>query len=336
MPSFVFFDSFTTAQTLASGEFGFIGASGSLEVTGVAVASTGSALLSVYGTLSGTDRAVDHDGGEFLLNVGEDARIASDGAFDTIDVDGITRAFIATAGELESGSDALDIRGTGPIVIRNTGSIVGVSDGIVTSATGSNVRIVNFGTVTGSDGGIDHLSGDSLLVNRGTIDGSAGSYGFDAGEDGGEDEVRNSGSIQGGVKLEGGDDTVINGGDIDFIELGTGDDSYEGRARGSAGRVDGGEGRDTVIGSRANDVFLGGLGADRFVLDRNGGTDRILDFAGQDRIDLRALDFARFAAVRSEIVDRPNGVLIDLSDDGLRIVLRGVDKADLAAGDFIL
>ena len=30
MPSFVFFDSFTTAQTLADGEFGFIGESGSL------------------------------------------------------------------------------------------------------------------------------------------------------------------------------------------------------------------------------------------------------------------------------------------------------------------
>ena len=334
MPSFVFFDSFTTAQTLAGGEFGFIGASGSLEVTGTAVLSSGPALLSVYGTLSGTDRAVAHSGGEFLLNVGEDARIASDGAFDTVGATGVTRAFVATAGELESGSDALDVRGTGPIVIRNTGSIVGVSDGIVTSAAGSNVRIVNFGTVTGSDGGIDHLSGDSLLVNRGTIDGSAGSYGFDGG--GGDDEVRNSGSIQGGVDIEDGDDTIINGGDIDFIVLGTGDDSYEGRARGSAGRVDGGEGRDTLIGSRANDVFLGGLGADRFVLDRNGGTDRILDFAGQDRIDLRALEFARFAAVRSEIVDRPNGVLVDLSDDGLRILLRGVDKADLAAGDFIL
>ena len=148
--------------------------------------------------------------------------------------------------------------------------------------------------------------------------------------------MRNSGSIQGGVKLSGGDDTIINSGEIDFIELGTGDDVYEGRARGSAGSVDGGEGRDTLIGSRSNDVFLGGLEADRFVLDRNGGTDRILDFAGQDRIDLRALDFARFADVRNEIVDRPSGVLIDLSDDGLRILLRDVEKADLSAGDFIL
>ena len=100
--------------------------------------------------------------------------------------------------------------------------------------------------------------------------------------------------------------------------------------------VDGGEGRDTLTGSRSNDVFLGGLEADRFVLDRNGGTDRILDFAGQDRIDLRALDIARFADVRNEIVDRPSGVLIDLSDDGLRILLRDVEKADLSAGDFIL
>ena len=159
---------------------------------------------------------MDHDGGVFLLNVGEDARIASDTS-DTIDVDGInTRLHHQRPAESSLGSDALDIRGTGPIVIRNTGSITGVSDGIVTQATGSNMRIVNQGTITGDDGGVDHLGGDSLLVNSGTIDGSAGTYGFDGAED--EDEVRNSGSIQGGVKLSGGDDTIINSGEIDFIE----------------------------------------------------------------------------------------------------------------------
>jgi hypothetical protein len=333
MASFAFFEAFTTAQTLAAGEFGFIGPNGSLEVTGTAITSTDSAQISIFGTLSGTDRAVDHDGGVFLLNVGELARIGSDTS-DTVDVDGITSAFVITAGRLDSGSDALDIRGTGPIDIRNTGDIIGVSDGIVTDATGSDVRIVNFGTITGGDGGIDHLTGEALLVNRGTIDGFAGTYGFDGRED--EDEVRNFGSIQGGVKLNGGDDTVINRGDIDFIELGADDDVYEGRGRASAGRVDAGDGDDTLVGSRTNDAFLGGLGADRFVLDRNGGTDRILDFGGQDRVDLRALDIARFALVRAEIVDRPNGVRIDLSDDGLRILLRGVDAADLSAADFIL
>ena len=40
--------------------------------------------------------------------------------------------------------------------------------------------------------------------------------------------------------------------------------------------------------------------------------------------------------MRSLIEDRPNGSLIDLSDNGLTIFLRGVDKADLRASDFIL
>ena len=53
--------------------------------------------------------------------------------------------------------------------------------------------------------------------------------------------------------------------------------------------------------------------------------------AGQDEIDLSTFGFSRFAEVRSLIEDRPNGSLIDLSDDGLTIFLRGVDKADLRA-----
>ena len=52
-------------------------------------------------------------------------------------------------------------------------------------------------------------------------------------------------------------------------------------------------------------------------------------------IDLSDFDFSGFAELRPLIEDRPNGALIDLSDDGLTIFLAGVDKADLRAIDFI-
>ena len=53
-------------------------------------------------------------------------------------------------------------------------------------------------------------------------------------------------------------------------------------------------------------------------------------------IDLLAFGFSGFAELRPLIKDRPNGSLIDLSDDGLTIFLAGVDKADLRASDFML
>ena len=56
MASFVFFDTFTTAQTLADGEFGVIGDTGSLRVTGDdAISATGTVAVSVDGTLFGGD-----------------------------------------------------------------------------------------------------------------------------------------------------------------------------------------------------------------------------------------------------------------------------------------
>ena len=60
MASFAFFDSFTTAQTLADGEFGFIADTGSLVVSGDdAIDATGTVAVAVHGRLSGSDSAVD-------------------------------------------------------------------------------------------------------------------------------------------------------------------------------------------------------------------------------------------------------------------------------------
>jgi hypothetical protein len=340
MPSFTFFDSFTTAQTLATGEFGFIADTGSLVVNGDdAIDVTGTVAVAVNGRLSGGDNAVDFFDGVFALAVGATGRITAP-TDDAILAEDLDQSFVSNAGRIRSGEDALDLRGGGPITILNTGTLFGRSDGIVTESIGSETRIENRGTITGDDGGgIDHLGGDSLLVNRGTIEGAE--YGFQTadvadGEPAGEDDVRNFGSIEGGVFLFAAGDFVENRGEIDLIELGGGDDVYFGRGTGSAGNVDGGGGRDALVSSRADDTFIGGGAGDSFIFLRRGGADRIEDFGGQDVIDLSIFGFSRFAEVRSLIDDRPNGSLIDLSDDGLTILLTGVDKADLRASDFIL
>ena len=322
----------TTAQTLADGEFGFINDDSALEVDGVAVTASGEVALAVFGRLFGSEIALEQDDGFLVLEVGRDARVGG-GEFDTIDFDGDS-TFISNHGRIGSNEDALEIEATISITIVNDGLLRGDSDGIVTDCESGLTRIVNRGNIVGrDDGGIDHLAGDVSLINRGTISGP--DYGYD-GEDGNE-EIRNFGSIEGGVFLYASGDFVENRGEIDFIDLGGGDDIYFGRGTGSAGRVDGGGGGDLLVSSRADDTFIGGGAGDVFIFLPRGGADRILDFGGTDRIDLSVFELESFRAdIRDRLEERPNGTLIDFSDRDLTIFLRDVDKDDVRASDFIL
>jgi hypothetical protein len=331
MASFFLFDGSQVARALNNGETGFIGQLGSLATTGDAITGSGAISVSVYGSLFGVGNAVDHDGTQFELHVGQNGTAGSrDG--DTFDIDVTERAFVSNHGSLLSGSDALDIRGTGVIEILNTGSISGDSDGIVTSSTDTTTRIVNHGTISGGDGGIDHLDGDALVINHGAIAGE--NYGYDGADN--LDRLRNAGTIEGGVFMQAKADRVSNAGTVDHVDLGGGDDVYIGRGSGYADSVDGGGGADKLTSSRADDTFIGGGAKDTFIFAANGGSDTIRDFGGQDRIDLTALGLSGFGSLKNRIEDVKNGSVIDLAQHDLMIFLRGVDKADLSGGDFIL
>ena len=332
MASFFLFDASTTARTLTSGEFGFIGQLGSLAVSGAAISSTGNVEVTLFGSLFATSSAIDHSAGSFVLQVGKNGT-ANSSNDDTFDIDFTTSAFVSNDGSLLSGSDALDIRGNGLIEILNTGSISGRSDGIVTSAVGAIAEIVNHGSIAGGDGGIDHLDGGgSRIVNFGSIVGD--DYGISGGDR--VDVVRNAGTIEGGVITEDRADRVVNSGEIDRVLLGTGDDVYIGRGAGSADLVDASAGKDTLRSSQADDTFVGGGGGDVFIFGRHGGSDVIRDFGG-DKINLSALGIRSFAALRADIENVSGGSLIDLSEQyDLSIFLRGVAKAELDGGDFIL
>ena len=118
--------------------------------------------------------------------------------------------------------------------------------------------------------------------------------------------------------------------------------------------IDGGGGRDTIIGTAADDVIVGGHGADR--LDGRGGNDRITggsgadtfvfgkawgrdvvrdvvtDFQdGVDHLDFHATGLADFKSLK--IVGTGNDALI--SWNGNEVLLVGVRAADLGASDFI-
>ena len=328
MPSFILLDNSIDPFTLTDGELGFIGPEGALEVGSDAITATGEVALTVLGRLFGNGAAIRHaGGGELALHLGEDADV--DATSDTIVATGIDEARVWNAGRVRSAGDAIDLRGSGSLEIVNSGRISADGAGIVVE---SDVRstILNRGLIEGAADGVSALGADTFLANFGTIRGGyAGSSGLDL--------IGNAGAIAGGVLTRAGEDVVNNRGSIDRVLLGAGADRYEGVGRGVAGRVDTGSGADYLAGSRADDLFVGGTGSDTFTFGEKGGHDRILDFGAGDRIDLFDLGLDGFREVRAATEDVRGGCLIDLSEDhGLTLFLRGVDRADLAASDFLL
>ena len=137
--------------------------------------------------------------------------------------------------------------------------------------SGGQTRIVNNGIIDGFEGGIDHLGGNSLLINRGTIR-EAEFYGFSGAAD--SDEVRNS--ARSGVAYSWGATTTAlsTAGSSTSSTSASATTSISPGVQGSAGRVDGRDGEDFFVGGRADDVFSGGTGGDDFRFARRGGDDR--------------------------------------------------------------
>ena len=175
MASFTFFDNFTTAQTLADGRVRLHrrhriarGHRSERDHRDRHVAVPGRSAR-CFGALATT---VDQRN-VFVLTVGAAGASRQTPAMTPSSRATPTGAFVTNGGRIRSRVDALDIRGDGPITILNTGTLFGRSDGIVTESEALGLtRIVNRGTIDGDeDGGIDHLGGDAVLVNRGTIAG---------------------------------------------------------------------------------------------------------------------------------------------------------------------
>lgn len=163
----------------------------------------------------------------------------------------------------------------------------------------------------------------------------------------------------------GGDDTLSGRDGFDQLDGGAGDDVVTGG--GGADIVRGGPGADTLFGfsgndflegGTGNDVLDGGQGADRFIFVDDDGVNEIRDFDASptgDRIDLRAVSrINSFADLRALYLNQtnalvsvaPGGEVVTTQaeelgdvviDDGvgLRIILKGIDIADLTASNFI-
>ncbi|WP_069301161.1 calcium-binding protein [Neptunicoccus sediminis] len=137
-----------------------------------------------------------------------------------------------------------------------------------------------------------------------------------------------------------GDDKLIGNGKANEIRGRGGDDKLIGKGgkddlRGEAGDdlLNGGGGRDRLTGGSGDDVLMGKKGNDTFVFNgsANEGRDTIRDFKNnKDMLEISDTSFAELSIKKS---GGGSDTLISL-ESGTEILLEGVSKSQIDAGDF--
>ena len=186
--------------------------------------------------------------------------------------------------------------------------------------------------------------GDSVFDNRGgtvtsTIIGGGGDdvlivdaakYKLLEEASGGTDTVKSTVTYKLSVNVE--NLTLIGNADID----GTGNIG-DNTIRGNAGNneLKGLAGADDLFGGKGNDKLFGGADGDEFHFATGDGHDKVMDMIqGTDKIDFSGWDAVdSFTKVKSHAQDQGDDVLITAGSDSVLIV--GLHKADLTAGDFV-
>jgi Ca2+-binding RTX toxin-like protein len=217
-----------------------------------------------------------------------------------------------------------------------------------TQGVGSAVQIVSFdskvvneGSISAPFGGGIFMVGDnpatqSEIVNSGTVEAIV----FAIAHTGSETLVlTNSGLISGGMQSFFGSNTASDlitntGRMVGNIELGGGNDVYNGASGRLSGEVLAGDGNDTVIGGIDNDRFEGGNGNDS--LSGNAGNDTLNGAAGNDvltggggkdiLIGGTGRDFFDFNSIKESVKGASRDIITDFNravDD--RIDLRTID-----------
>jgi Ca2+-binding RTX toxin-like protein len=176
--------------------------------------------------------------------------------------------FVSASG-LVSGGEGVSMQGGSTLV--NDGTVNGTGNDAIQMSDGF---IVNNGLISDRFSAIFY-SGDGAgrITNTGTIQGDLESY-YAASAATATMTIDNSGTWDGDIRLEPGDDTVINTGKIvGSVFMGDGNNSFDSRYGLTSGLISAGAGTDVIWGGSEDDSITGGAGADR--LDGGGGVDTV-------------------------------------------------------------
>ena len=286
---------------------------------------------------------VENAGGGRIVN-GEDGVISSDISAIFVDNKGYQQTTIVNHGEMQGGNFSIYTT-AGREHVTNTGVIggnvfLGGSDDVLDSRGGGIVGDIDLG---GGNDRVD-LRERSLVpvdpADEGLVFGGAGDDTFiidDAaikiveGKNTGNDTVKSTASVTLSDYVE--TLQLLGKEDID----GAGNSGFN-ILKGNAGdnHLNGKAGSDILDGGRGDDVLTGGADGDTFVFAKNGGHDRITDFASlADSVDLSAFDVASFAALKNQhMQDVGDNLVISFGDDVL--TLKDMHIADIVKDDFVL
>ena len=324
MTAFTILSNSTTAQTLNGSENGFVGAGATLAVPGLAaITATGANTVFVSGEVYGSLNAIAHQGSVLKVNIGAGAMVQTS-LGDAINSIFTWRLMVVNEGTVfgdSAGVYAFSDTSRSRINIANNGSITGGQDGIqnYSDAGTGTLFVTNNGTITGVLGdGIFSYASAVTLVNNGIVSGRI--YALQSSAD--VDLVRNNGTMNGTTYTAGGNDRVINRGSIEDVELGAGDDVFDGRKGVVNGTVYGGDGNDTYIVD-ASDISIreavrGGIDEVRSTVSYSlgGNLENLVLLGGRD------------------INGRGNGADNSLTGNGGDNVLRGqAGNDEIRAGD---
>ncbi|WP_210333448.1 calcium-binding protein [Rhizobium sp. ARZ01] len=179
------------------------------------------------------------------------------------------KLLIGENGSLRGFTTGLEIFGSENF-IDNRGLIWGTYAAVLIYDAGGTTTITNSGVIEGERGIINAGNQITYLHNNGLLRSTNSKYAFDS-DFNANDRIYNNGKIEG------------------LVDLGDGDDVYDGRLGTIIGEIRAGGGIDTLYGGKGNEVMWGMDGADVLeggagndVLDGGNGADRMKGGAGND------------------------------------------------------
>jgi len=222
--------------------------------------------------------------------------------------------FFLPVGLADDDGNVINFEGNDVFNLNGGNDLAWAGDGNDTVNGGAGRDVVNGG------------QGDDSLLGGGGKDALHGDEGNDIIKGGGGNDTASGGADNDRLFGGNGNDTLSGGDGRDRVFGGRGDDVVGGGQGNDI--LKGNDGLDTLYGGIGNDVLFGGAQADTFLFDAGDGVDRIKDFDP-------TLDILRFEGLTEVTLRAGSGKGAVVAYDGGRILLAGVDIADVDPSDFV-
>jgi len=330
----------STSESAGNVTVWLAGGSSTLTNHGKIVApSTIGVLLSDGGNDMLNTGTIEGSSGAFIGLTGSAGdKLVNEGTISANDYDDVNQDYRYNNGVYAEGADSIIVNRAGGKISAISSEGAGVAVGFYIGTGGDGSQVENHGTIQSLQWyGVDFANmvdaETASLENHGTIKGGSGAF---RGNASGE-VIINRGKMIGDVELGAGDD-VFDGdkGSVRGVILGGAGNDYIFGGKGNES-INGGLNNDIVVGGKGKDTLFGDSGIDTFVLRTGFGRDVVQDFIdGTDLIDLSRLkDVRNFNDLEDNHLEKHGNDMWIVARGGDGLILKNVAPGDLDAANFI-